>query len=427
MVNLSDFEPWWRFGVALAIGALLGLEREFVQQQEGAPDFAGIRTFSLIALLGAVVAFVAPDLGPLPLALSLGGLVLLTTVSYRGALQRSQREKGITTEVAAFLTFLFGALVVDDKETVAIALGVVTALLLASKGRLHGLVRRMTSEDIHLTLQFALVAAVILPLLPDRAIDPWGLLNPAQIWLMVVFVSGIGFTGYVLMKALGPTRGINLMGVLGGVASSTATTASFSAASRREPSLSSLYARAVVLASTVMMPRVLLLVLVASPSLLPMVSPPFAAMFITGLIIVVVLQRRSSVMRGGLESPLDVGHPLRLSTAVKFGLVFAVVLVVVELARGHLGPAGVFLTSVLAGTTDVDAITLSVSRLAGGGQLSPKVAGISMAVAALVNTVSKGAIAYFTGSRELRRVVVRAFGAVLVVGIASSFIIFWLV
>jgi len=216
------------------------------------------------------------------------------------------------------------------------------------------------------------------------------------------------------------------MGVLGGVASSTATTVSFSAASRRDPGLSGLYARAVVLASTVMMPRVLLLLLVVSPSLLPMVSPPFAAMLVTGLIIVALLQRRSSVVEGGPESPLYVGHPLRLSTAVKFGLVFAVVLVVVEFARGYLGSTGVYLTSALAGATDVDAITLSVSRLASGGQLNPKVAGISVVIAALVNTVSKGAIAYFTGSHELRRVVLRAFGVVLVVGIASSLIVFGL-
>jgi uncharacterized membrane protein (DUF4010 family) len=426
MINLSDFEPWWRFGVALAIGALLGLEREFVQQKAGAPDFAGIRTFSLIALLGSVVAFLAPDLGLLPLALSLGGLVLLTTVGHLTALLHSRERKGITTEVAALLTFLFGALVVDDNESVAIALGVVTALVLASKGTLHGLVRRMTSEDIRVTLQFALVAAVILPVLPRRAIDPWDLLNPAQIWLMVVFVSGIGFVGYVLMKVLGPARGINLIGVLGGVASSTATTISFSAASRRNPSLSGHYARALILASSVMVPRILLMVAAVIPSLLPVVSPPLGAMLVAGLVIVVLLQRKSTLVGGGPESSLDVAHPLKLSTAIKFGLVFAVVLVVVEFARGSLGSTGVYLTSALAGTADVDAITLSVSRLASGGQLSLRVAGIAVTIAALVNTVSKGAIAYFTGSRELRRTVLRAFGAVLLVGIATSVVTLWL-
>jgi len=207
MFSLSDFEPWWRFGFALVIGALIGLEREFYQQKEDAPDFAGIRTFSLIALLGSVTAFLATDFGISLAVIALGGLILMTTVSYSRALSRSDTETGITTEVAAILTFLFGALVMGDHAIVAIALAVITSLLLTFKGKLHEFIRNMSSDDIHVTLQFALVAAVIFPLLPNRTIDPLGLLNPSQIWLMVVFVSGIGFSGYVLMKILGTSQG----------------------------------------------------------------------------------------------------------------------------------------------------------------------------------------------------------------------------
>ena len=134
MFRLSDFEPWWRFGFALLIGALIGLEREFYQQKEDAPDFAGIRTFSLIALLGSVSSFLTADFGIILAALALGGLVLMTAVSYFGALTRSKSETGITTEVAAFLTFLFGVLVMGDHAMVAIALAVVTSLLLSLKG-----------------------------------------------------------------------------------------------------------------------------------------------------------------------------------------------------------------------------------------------------------------------------------------------------
>jgi uncharacterized membrane protein (DUF4010 family) len=426
MVNLSDFEPWWRFGVALLIGALLGLEREFVQQKEGTPDFAGIRTFSLIALLGSVAAYLLADFGLIPIAVSLAGLVLLTTVSYLASLLRSGTEKGITTEVAALLTFLFGVLVIGNQESVAIALAVVTALLLASKGRLHMLIRRMSSEDIHVTLEFGLVAAVILPLLPNRTIDPLGLLNPFQTWLMVVFVSGIGFSGYVLMKVLGPLRGINLMGVLGGLASSTATTISFSTASRRNPSLSGHYARAVILASSVMVPRALLLVLATYSPLLPMAGPPLVAMLASGLVIVYLLQRRSGAAGDAVERSLEVAHPLKLSTAIQFGLVFAVALVVVDFAQSYLGSPGVYLASVLAGSTDVDAITLSVARLAGNAQLSPQVAGIAVIIAALANTVAKGVIAYSSGSHELRRTVVRAFSAMSAVGVITTLVMLWL-
>lgn len=425
MINLLDFEPWWRFGVALLIGALLGMEREFFQQKEDAPDFAGIRTFSLVALLGAVAAFLMADFGILPIALALGGLILLTTTSYLGALLRSGKETGITTEVAVLLTFLFGVLVMGDQGKVASALAVLTALILALKGRLHDVIRRMSTEDLRVTLQFALVAGVILPLLPDRAIDPLGLLNLFQVWLMVVFVSGIGFSGYVLMKVLGPSRGINLMGLLGGLASSTATTISLSSASRENSSMSSHYARAVILASSVMVPRLMLLVLVIHPPLLRMVSIPLGAMLMTGLGIILFLQRKSTPHENTLKRSFKLAHPLKLSTAIKFGLVFAVVLIIVEFAQESFGSTGVYVASAIAGLTDVDAITLSVSRLTGNAQMNIQVAGVAIVIAALMNTIAKGSIAYFLGSKELRWTVIRAFSIIFIVGFFSGISILW--
>jgi len=346
MINLLDFEPWWRFGVALLIGAMLGLEREFFQQKEDAPDFAGIRTFSLIALLGSVTAFLVADYGILLIAISLGGLIFLTTASYLGAMLRSGKETGITTEVAVLLTFLFGVLVMGDQGKVAIALAVITSLLLALKGRLHAVIRRMNDEDLRVALQFALVAAVILPLLPNRAVDPFGLLNPFQIWLMVVLVSGIGFSGYVMMKVLGPSRGINLTGILGGLASSTATTISFSSASREHPEMSAYYARAVVLASSVMIPRVLLLILVIYPPLLRVVIIPLGAILASGLVIIFFLQRKNKIDETGFERSIKVTNPLKLSTAIKLGLMFAIVLIIIEFAQDSFGTVGVYLTSV---------------------------------------------------------------------------------
>jgi uncharacterized membrane protein (DUF4010 family) len=424
MFSISDFEPWWRFGFALVIGALIGLEREFYQQKEESPDFAGIRTFSLIALLGSVSSYLADDYGIILAALALAGLILMTLVSYSGALVRSKTETGITTEVAAILTFLFGVLVMGDHASVAIALAVITSLLLTFKGKLHGFIRNMSTDDIHVTLQFALVAAVILPLLPNRTIDPLGLLNPFQIWLMVVFVSGIGFSGYVLMKLLGPSRGINLMGVLGGLASSTATTISFSSASREYPKMAQHYARAVVLASTVMFPRVLFLILVIHPPLALKVIIPFSLMLLTGLIYNFVSQKSKSAETAAIHPEYKITNPLKLSTAIKFALLFAFVLIVVEYSQKLLGSSGVYLASFLTGLTDVDAITLSVTRLAKNAQLSSNVAGISVTIAAVMNTVSKGAISYFSGSQELRRLVIRAFILMAFVGVISGGVVF---
>jgi uncharacterized membrane protein (DUF4010 family) len=420
MFGLADFEPWWRFGFALLIGALIGLEREFYQQKEESPDFAGIRTFSLIALLGSVSSFLVDGFGVILTVVALAGLVLMVTVSYYSALVRKGTESGITTEVAALLAFLFGVLVMGDQAAVAIALAVVTSLLLASKGSLHRFIRRMSPEDIHVTLQFALVAAVILPLLPDRTIDPLGLLNPFQVWLMVVFVSGIGFSGYVLMKTLGPSKGINLTAILGGLASSTATTISFSSASREHPGMADRYARAVVLASTVMLPRVLLLVLVVHPPLVLKALIPLLSMLVAGSFFVFVVQRDRLGGQATAPQPSEIENPLKLSTAIKFGLVFAIVLFVVEYAQSFLGSTGVYLASFFSGLTDVDAIALSVTRLAASAQLTSDVAGTAVVIAALMNTVSKGAICYFSGTPELRRPVLRAFVLMVLAGAVAE-------
>jgi uncharacterized membrane protein (DUF4010 family) len=241
---------------------------------------------------------------------------------------------------------------------------------------------------------------------------------------MVVFVSGIGFSGYVLMKILGPSRGINLMGVLGGLASSTATTISFSSASRGYPHMARHYGRAVVLASTVMFPRVLFLILVIYPPLALKVIVPFITMSIVGLFYVFVIQKSGQIEEPTIHPEYKITNPLKLLTAIKFGLLFAVVLVVVEYAQTFFGSSGVYLASFLTGTTDVDAITLSVSRLADSAQLTSDVAGVAVLIAALMNTVSKGAISYFSGSPELRRTVIRAFILIVLAGGISGGLVF---
>lgn len=426
MFSLSNYEPWWRFGFSLVIGALIGLEREFYQQKEGTPDFAGIRTFSLIALVGSVSSFLADDFGIILTALSLGGLILLTVVSYYRELIRNESEVGITTEVAAILTFLFGALVMSEHAMVAIALAVVTSLIITFKGELHNFIKNMSPEDIHYTLQFALIAAVIYPLLPNRTVDPLDLVNPSQIWLMVILVSGIGFSGYILMKILGPSPGINLMGILGGLASSTATTISFSSASKKHPEMTHHYARAIVLASTVMFPRALFLILVIYPPLVLKVIIPFALMVISGLIFNFITKKKRENKSDSVHPEYKITNPLKLSTAIKFGLIYAFVLVGLDYAQKLFGTSGIYLTSFLTGLTGIQAITLNLTHLAERAQLSSDVAGVALIIAVLMNTVSKGAISYYSGSPELRNQVIKAFLLMILVGLVSSVIVFYI-
>lgn len=426
MFSVADFEPWWRFGLALLIGALIGLEREFFQQKRESPNFAGIRTFALIALMGAVAAFLVEDFGNITVILTLSGLILLISVGYLGTIYIKKMVTGITTEITAILTFMFGVLVMTDYTMFAIVLAVLVTLILAFKGTLHGFVRNMSTEDIFVTLKFALVAAVILPLLPNRTIDPWGLFNPFQVWLMVVLVSGIGFSGYVLMKILGTSKGIYISGLFGGLASSTATTISFSSASRQYPGMAIHYARAVILASTVMFPRIFILILLIHPPLAIKVLIPLLVMLLSGLVYIFFFQNKSLDEEGAVHPDFTITNPLKLSTAIKFGLLYAVVSIVVDIAQRFLGSSGVYLVSFVAGITDVNAITLSISRLTSTIQLSLNVAAIGVIIAALVNTLAKGVISFISGSPELRRPVIRAFLIMLVSGIISSGIVFFI-
>jgi len=419
MTELLNLEPWWRFAAALLIGALIGLEREFVQQRSGDQEFGGIRTFALMSLLGAVAAFLTDRFGFLVFIAPYLGLILILWASYLGPTMRGE-EEGITTEVAALLVPLLGAMVIWGEPAVAAALGVVTALILALKPGLHNLARRMSAADLRATLEFAIISAVILPLLPNRGFGPFGVLNPSQIWLLVVLVSGIGFVGYVLMKVLGTEEGIGLTGLLGGMVSSTATTISFAGRSKTSAGLSSALAQGILLASLVMFPRMLIEVAIVNSELLATVSIPLGAMLITAGVIVVVLWRRRSKDEISDATGVQLGNPLRWQTAVTFALVFAVVLVGVRAANEYLGSTGVYVASVLTGITDVDSITLSVADLSLIGQLDARVASIAIVIAALVNTTVKGVMVMSLGSVELRKTVVRAFGIVLAVGILGT-------
>lgn len=419
-MDFSDFlniEPWWRFAVALLNGALIGLEREFMQQRRDNPDFAGIRTFSLVSLLGAVTGFLAAEFGIGPLLVALGGLILLGVSSYIGDFITTGQIGGITTEVSVLLAYVLGVLVMTDWAQVAVALAVIVSLLLALKDPLHGIARRMSTQDLRTTLEFALVAAVVLPILPNETIDPWGVVNPSQIWLLVVFVSGIGFGGYVLMKIVGTERGISITGVLGGIVSSTATTLSLSTQSKLNPALSRQFAQAIVLASTVMIPRVAIILIVVNAALLPIIALPFAAMLLTGIITVLFLRSGARHVDGADD--VDVENPLKISTAVVFGLVFAVVLVIVMLAQEYLGNAGVYIAAMLTGLTGVDPITLSVGRLADQGALAATVAASAIVIATVMNTAAKVGIVMMVGSSELRRQIIWSLGAVVLVGAAA--------
>lgn len=419
---IEMLEPWWRFGVALLIGTLIGLEREFVQQRSGDVDFAGIRTFSLMSLLGSVAAFLSLQHGVGLFIIAYLALAALFTVSHVLEIIR-ERHEGITTEVAGLITPLLGAMVVWDLPEVAAALGVITALVLSLKPSLHSIARRMSPEDLRATLEFALITAVILPLIPNQQFGPFDVLNPFEIWLLVVLISGISFFGYVLTKVLGTRRGVGVMGLVGGLVSSTAVTLSFSGRSKENPSLSRLFVGAIALASCVLFPRVLVEVAVVNSALLPRLVPAFSAMLGVGLVSVYLVMRREAQSKE--EPGVKLTNPLRLTTAIGFALLFSLVLMLVKGASEFYGDAGVYLASALTGLADVDALTLTAAELSAAGQLGERVASTAISLAVLVNTTVKAAMALTLGSKAMRRPVLWIFGLILVTGLATSAFTIW--
>jgi uncharacterized membrane protein (DUF4010 family) len=327
----------------------------------------------------------------------------------------SRGHVGQTTEIAILITVLIGALCYWDQLILAAALGITTTVLLSLKLETDRLVRNLTREDIFAALQMAVISLIILPILPNESLlpAPFDVLNPFQVWLMVVFISGINFLGYVAIKIVGPERGISLTGLLGGLASSTGTTLGFSERSRREHSLAKVFALGIMLAWTVMFARVLVEVGVIYLDLLRLVWRPIAAAGLVGLIYCIYLHFQT---RSREKDSLEFSNPFDLVSAIKFGLLYAVILVLARAAQLYFGNTGVYLSSLISGLADVDAITLSLSQLSQAGNLEITVAAQSIILAATANTVVKGVMVLVGGAPMLKRTILP--GLVLVVATA---------
>ncbi len=399
----SEADLFYRFAVALGIGLVIGFERER-HRRAGVEMFAGVRTFAVLALLGATAALLAQhSASPWPLSATLLGVSAMLVAAYVRHMQHEDTA-GLTTEVAALLTLLIGALCAWAEVALAAAVGVATLILLSMKPQLHTIAERISWVDIEATIKFAVVSLIILPILPDRSFfaPPFDVLNPARIWWMVVLISAISFAGYVLMKLVDPGRGIGLTGALGGLASSTAVTLSFSGRSRSEPVLGLAYAFAIVLAWSIMFPRVLVIAWAVSRPLVAYMWLPMLAAALVGLVYAFWLYRRSARSTDSAEA-VQVTNPFELGTALKFGLLYAVVLVVARAGQLYFGETGVYISALLSGIADLDAITLSLATLANSGDVEPPVASQAIVLAAMSNTVVKGIIVALAGATVLRR------------------------
>jgi uncharacterized membrane protein (DUF4010 family) len=418
-VNLTVVAMLERLLVALLVGVLIGLDRERAEVRKARQIFAGVRTFPLVALCGAVPVLLAAQLGPLLAAVSLAAIAAIAVVSYLRA--SANGDMGATTEVAAVATFLLGALAGAGELVVAGACGVAVAVLLVAKPKLEAFSRALSQEELTAALELAVITVIVLPLLPSRGFGPWEVWNPREIWMVVVLVTALSFVGFVAMRLLGERRGMAVTGAVGGLVSSTAVTMAMAERSRGADALSRAAAAAAVVASSIMPLRMAVLAGAVNAGILPRLLPVVFVMALAGLVAAWVLSRRRDEPS---ESSSQIKNPFSLVAALSFAAIYAVVLIVVRGAGVYFGAGGTYAAAGLSAVADVDAVTIAFSRL-GPGDTLWRMPAAAVTVAAVANTLVKMAIALGMGSPRFRRYVALSLGATAALGAAAGLVVYW--
>ena len=389
-----DWQQIQPFLVALAIGLLLGFERERSHHRE-LP--AGSRSFALLALVGAVAA----SFGTWTVVVGLAGVVAMLALAY---FRTSADDPGTTTEIAAVVAYLLGALAYT-RPGLAVALAVVVAVLLVSKGRIHRFAREIVSEvELEDAIKFFVVAFVILPLLPDQGVGPYGVLNPAKIWLLVVLLTGIGWVGYIGVRALGPQRGLLVTGLAGGFVSATATTASMGRVSRTVAGVRAPLAGA-LLASLATFVQLLVVIGLVDVEVLRRLWLPVLAGLLVLLVVAALVYRGASIVPdqdpAEPDEPQPIpGRPFALRPALILAAVLTGALLVGRWGAEVLGPRGAVLAAFAAGLADAHAGSVAAASLAAKGDITVDTALISVAAALGSNLIVKTVLAFTAGGRR---------------------------
>jgi len=385
-----------KLAIAILIGFLIGLEREHARQP-AEKTFAGIRTNPLISILGFVDALISSYFSLWYFPIIFIGFAALVTVSH--VFSAKEGRRGATSEISALLVFALGALVYWNFVIIAAIIAVIVTGFLTLKIPLHKFAGKVSEEDLYATLKLAVITIIVLPLLPNETVGPLNILNPRMIWLMVIFVSGISFIGYVLTKLLGEDRGITITGLLGGLASSTATTFSFAKKSTEANELSYNFAIGIVMASSVMFIRTFIIILTFSKDLLRTLWLPLIIFSCAGILIGLLLQKR---IEGENHKNIEMQNPFKLKSALYFGTAFAIIIFLSKAAQVYLGHGGIYAASAVAGVTSIDAIVLTISELF-AQNLSEKVAVAGILIALISNNLIKALISIIWGTSNLKK------------------------
>jgi len=408
--GLLDPALWLAIGGGLGIGLLIGLERE-----RNPAGKAGVRTFALVSLLGTLASLLG---GYVDTAWLLpAGLLAVTgmlIVAY--ARVAPTEDPGTTTVAAAGVAYLLGALAGLGEATLAAALAILVTALLYFKPELESWSAALKREEQVSLLQFLVITFIVLPILPDRTYGPYGVLNPREIWLMVVLIAGVGVASYMAMRVAGERHGTLLTGLLGGLVSSTATTALYARRSNESPAMSQVALVVVSLANLVVLVRVAVLAAVVAPEILPRLAPVLGAALAAGLVAVAFLLHRA--VRGTQLALPPARNPAEIGMAVRFGALYAFVLLAAAWLQELVGSHGLYIATALSGLADVDPGVLSALNLYGAGRVEAGTAVAAIAIALLANTLFKlGVLAWFGRGLALRALA--PFGAALTGGAAG--------
>ncbi len=415
------------FLIALLIGALVGIEREKSKAVKGDLTFGGLRTFILFAQAGAVGAWLSQHFNtPWIFVATVTAVSAMIIAGYWVESRHDPEQLGLTTEIAALTVCLLGAVVMFGYPELAVVLAVLTSSVLAFKQPLHSAVAKLSTDDIYAGLKLLIATFIVLPILPNTPIDPWQVLVPYTLWLLVILISTLSLVGYVAVRWLGRTHGTAATGIAGGLVSSTAVTLSFARQSQVDTSAGAgaALAAGILLAWTVMFVRVVLTVAIVNRTLVAHVIVPFMAMALVAAAAAGIFYRRGLAGHAHLQqtAELPVENPFSLTASVQFGALFAAVLLVIHFAQTYAPESGVYAVAALAGLTDVDAITLSMSEFARQDGNLPMAAG-AIAIAAISNTIVKCGLVVFLGSAAIRRHVTVATAALLITGAGSLLIV----
>lgn len=417
---LAGNQTTLNLAVALLLGAIIGLERGWdAREQKSGERIAGIRTFALVGLLGGISALLAREVTEWAFPVLLVCVVAMAIVAYSERLQHI-RNFSITGMVGMVLTFCFGAVAVAADPVIATAGAVVTAIILDNKEKIHGWVNRLKEHELDAALKLLLISVVMLPILPDQKMGPGGALNPREIWWMVVMIASISFVGYFAIRMAGTRKGILFTSLFAGLSSSTALTLHFARQASKNPELSAQFATGVLIACGTMFPRILVYCLVINPGLLPTLAGPVLVMTVLLYALAIVVWR-SSTHSSEVSQPSLNQNPLDLTSALVFGVLLTAILLLGEFLRNWLGNAGIYALAATSGIADVDAITLSLTRMS-TDTLAMTTAVIGIVLAAASNNLVKCAMAWVIGNRRMGLLV----GGPMVLALAAGLFTAWL-